>query len=143
MHNPNRPYHRAEIDLVFNKVKAQLHEEAVQRGGGVALFEDCYTRKTLRGGEAYDYEHIRSSEELFMKYRHLLTNEQIAAVVNCAENVKTTLRTINQSKGKRRFEEWATPDVIAKHGLCMKTAVKSVENADRGIRIAFERLNAS
>ena len=133
MHNPSRPYYRVEIDLVFNKVKAQLHEEAVQRGGGVALFEDCYTGKTLRGGEAYDFEHIRSSEEVFMAYRDRLTNEEIALVVNCPENVKTTLRSINQSKGKRRFEEWATHDVIAKHGLCMKTATKSVENADSGI----------
>lgn len=140
MHNPNRPYHRAEIDLVFNKVKAQLHGDAVQRGGGIALFEDCYTGKTLRGGEAYDFEHIRSSEEVFMAYRDRLTNEEIALMVNCPENVKTTLRSINQSKGKRRFEEWATPDVIAKHGLCMKIAVRSVENADRGIRIAFEKI---
>lgn len=133
MHNPSRPYYRVEIDLVFNKVKAQLHEEAVQRGGGIALFEDCYTGKTLRGGEPYDYEHIRSSEEVFMAYRNRLTNEEIALVVNCPENVKTTLRSINQSKGKRRFEEWATPDIIAKHVLCMKTAKKSVENADSGI----------
>lgn len=140
MHNPNRPYHRAEIDIEFNKVKAALHFEAVIRGEGVALFQDCYTGKTLRGGDLYDYEHIRSSEEVFMKYRHILTNEEIAKVVNCVDNVKVTLRSINQSKGKRRFEEWAKLTTVVNHDLCMKTALKNVERADKGIERAIKNL---
>ncbi|WP_246535464.1 hypothetical protein [Litoribacter ruber] len=85
--DPNRPYWREEIDKEFSRVKARMHAEAVQRGGGVALYTDCYTGKMLRGGDPYDYEHIRSSEEIFMQYRDRLTNEQIAKLVNCPENV--------------------------------------------------------
>ena len=64
----DRPYFRKEIDLAFTKRKAIMHAEALKRGGdGKALYIDCYTGKTLRGGDPYDYEHFRSSEEIFMK----------------------------------------------------------------------------
>ena len=106
MHNPSRPYHRVEIDLLFTKVKAQMHQQALRRGGDdTALYTDCYTGETLRGGDRYDYEHIRSSEAVFMAYRDRLTNSQIAEVVNCPENVAVTLRTINQSKGKSQCQQ--------------------------------------
>lgn len=105
--NPTRPYQRTEIDCLFTKAKAQMHQEALARGGdGIALYTDCYTGEILRGGDRYDYEHIRSSEAVFMMYRDRLTNQEIAEVVNCPENVAVTLRTINQSKGKRRMEDW-------------------------------------
>ena len=75
MHQPNRPYHRYEIDLLFKKTKAQMQQKALIRGGdGRALYTDCYTGNTLRGGDRYDYEHIISSEEIFMTYRDRLTN---------------------------------------------------------------------
>src|SRR5690554_3016493 len=107
MPNPTRPYHRTEIDLLFTKVKAQMHQHALKLGGdGIALYNDCYTGQTLRGGDRYDYEHIRSSEAVFMAYRVRLTNSEIAEVVNCPENVAVTLRSINQSKGKMRMEDW-------------------------------------
>lgn len=140
MQNPDRSYFRKEIDIEFNKVKAALHAESVERGEGVALFQDCYTNKTLRGGDSYDYEHIRSSEEVFMKYRDILTNEEIAKVVNCVENVKVTQRSINQSKGKRRFEEWAKLAMVVSHDLCMKTALENVRRADKGIERALKKI---
>ncbi|SHG44782.1 hypothetical protein SAMN05444372_10635 [Flavobacterium micromati] len=131
----DRPYFRKEIDLAFVKRKAIMHAEALKRGGdGVALYQDCYTGKLLRGGDPYDYEHIRSSEEIFMKYRHILTNEQIAEVVNCRENVGVTLRTINQSKGKRRLEDWLSSGLNrAELGVDLKHAMGSLRKADEGI----------
>ena len=134
MQTPDRPYYRKEIDEVFNKVKAKLHAAAQQKGGGVALFTDCYTGKTLRGGEAYDYEHVRSSEELFMKYRDCMTNEEIAKVVNCEGNVKVTTRAINQSKGKRRFEVWCTPENRIKYDISEKVSAKTLLEADASIK---------
>ena len=135
MIDPNRPYWRTEIDLAYAKRKAAMHAEALKRSGdGVALFQDCYTGKTLRGGDRYDYEHIRSSEEIFMKYRPILTNTQIAEVVNCPENVGVTLRTINQSKGKRRLEDWlSSPLNRAEFGVDLKFAMGSLKRADEGI----------
>ncbi|NRT10871.1 hypothetical protein [Flavobacterium sp. 14A] len=86
-----RPYCRTEISIAFTKRKAVMQAEALIRSGdGWAMYQDCYTGKILRGGERYDYEHLRSSEEIFMKYRHILTNEQIAEVVNFPENVGVT-----------------------------------------------------
>lgn len=135
-HNPTRPYHRTEIDLLFNKVKAQMHQQALKRGGdGIAHYTDCYTGETLRGGDRYDYEHIRSSETVFMAYRDRLTNSQIAEVVNCPENVAVTLRTINQSKGKMRMEDWlANSSNISNHGINKALALKVSSNADKGIQ---------
>lgn len=140
--NPNRPYHRTEIDLVFTKVKAQMQKEALKRGGdGLALYIDCYTGETLRGGDRYDYEHIRSAEEVFMTYRDQLTNEQIAKVVNCPENVSVTLRTINQSKGRTRMEDWlANPNNVSRNNIDLKLTKTTLTNADKGIRKKTEQI---
>ena len=73
MIDSTRPYRRIEIDKVFAKVKSQMHIDALIRGGdGLALYIDLYTGKALRGGDAYDYEHIRSSEEIHSKYKSCL-----------------------------------------------------------------------
>jgi hypothetical protein len=80
---------------------------ALIRGGdGPKPYRDVYIGMTLRGGHPYDHKHIRSSEELFSKYKAILSDEQITFIVNCPENVAVTLRAINQSKGKRRMEDW-------------------------------------
>ena len=135
MIDQNRPYWRTEINQAFAKRKAVMHAEALKRGGnGIALFQDCYTGKTLRGGDSYDYEHIRSSEEIFIKYRHKLTNEQIAEVVNCPENVGVTLRKINQSKGKRRMEDWLESSAnLPEFETNAKHTSLSLKKADEGI----------
>lgn len=132
--DPNRPYRREEIDFVFKRVKEKLHQEAKERGGGEqTIFEDCYTGLTIRGGEPYDYEHIRSAESIFMEYRDRLSNEEIAQVVNCEENVKVTLRSINQSKGKYAFERWCTNERVMTYGINLKRAKTAVKLADKGI----------
>lgn len=115
--NPLRPYHRTEIDREFTKRKQQMHAEAIIRGNGVALYDDCYIGKTLRGGDPYDYEHVISSEEVFMKYRATHTNDEIALIANVPENVKTTLRDINKAKGKKCLLEWMTDSVVSQHGI--------------------------
>ena len=136
MHNPIRLYHRTEIDLLFTKVKAQLHQQALAKGGdGIAIYTDCYTGETLRGGDRYDYEHIRSSEAVFMAFRDRLTNHEIAEVVNCPENVSVTLRTINQSKGKMRMEDWlANASNVSNHKINVAIARNAIVQADRGIQ---------
>ncbi|WP_282031915.1 hypothetical protein [Winogradskyella eximia] len=139
---PTRSYQRQEIDLLFTKVKAQMHQQALARGGdGTALYTDCYTGKTLRGGERYDYEHIRSSEDVFMKYRDRLINTEIAEVVNCPENIAVTLRTINQSKGKMRMEDWmANSNNVSNHNINLSIAKRSIANADLGIKNKVEEI---
>ncbi|WP_205619200.1 hypothetical protein [Christiangramia echinicola] len=113
-----------------------MQKEALVRGSDSrALYTDCYTGETLRGGDRYDYEHIRSSEAVFIEYRDRLTNHEIAEVVNCPENVAVTLRTINQSKGKMRLEDWlSNQDNVAKHKINLPLAKKSAANADKGIK---------
>lgn len=132
--DPNRPYRREEIDFVFKRVKEKLHQEAKERGGGEqTLFEDCYTGLIVRGGDPYDYEHIRSAESIFMEYRDRLSNEEIAEVVNCEENVKVTLRAINQSKGKYAFEAWCTNERVSQYNIDLNYAKTVVKQADKGI----------
>lgn len=84
-----------------------MQKEALIRGGdALALYIDVYTGKTLRGGDLYDFGHILPSKPLDNQYISILTDEQIALVVNCPENVDVTLRCINHSKAQRRVEDW-------------------------------------
>lgn len=135
MIDPIRPYRRIEIDKIFTRTKASMQQAALIRGGdGIALYIDVYTGKTLRGGDPYDYEHLRSSEAVHTQYKSLLTDEHIALVVNCPENVAVTLRCINQSKGKRKMEDWlSNPANITANGIDLKLTLANLKKADRGI----------
>ena len=135
MTNPNRPYSRLAIDKIFSKTKATMQQAALIRGGdGLALYTDVYTGKTLRGGDAYDYEHLRSSEAVHTQFKSLLTDDQIALVVNCPENVGVTLSSINKSKGKRKMEDWlANPSNVTVHGIDLILTLSNLRKADEGI----------
>lgn len=135
MIDTTRPYRRIEIDKVFTKVKSQMQKAALIRGGdGLALYVDVYTGKTLRGGDAYDYEHLRSSEAVHSMYKSILTDDQIALVVNCQENVGVTLTFINKSKGKRKMEDWlSNPANIVVNGIDLKLTLANLKKADEGI----------
>ena len=124
-----------EIDKIFTKTKASMQQAALKRGGdGIALYIDVYTGKTLRGGDSYDYEHLRSSEAVHTQYKSLLTDEQIALVVNCPENVSVTLRCVNQSKGKRRMEDWLSNSAnITANEIDLKLTLANLKKADDGI----------
>jgi hypothetical protein len=135
MIDPNRPYSRLAIDKIFTKTKATMQQAALIRGGdGLALYIDCYTGKTLRGGDPYDYEHIRSSEAIHSQYKSLLTDEEIALVVNCPENVAVTLTAINKSKGKRKMEDWLSNATnITANGIDLRLTLTNLKKADEGI----------
>lgn len=135
MIDPSRPYRRTEIDKIFTKTKAAMQQAALIRGGdGLALYTDVYTGKTLRGGDAYHYEHLRSSEAVHTQFKSRLTDEQIALVVNCPENVGVTLTCINKSKGKRKMEDWlSNPANIIVNGIDLKIALANLKKADEGI----------
>ena len=135
MANSNRPYSRLTIDKIFTKTKAAMQQAALIRGGdGLALYTDVYTGRTLRGGDPYDYEHLRSSEAVHTQFKSLLTDEQIALVVNCPENVGVTLTFINKSKGKRKMEDWlSNPANIAANRIDFKLALSNLKKADEGI----------
>lgn len=139
MIDSQRPYRRTEIDKIFTKTKACMQQAALIRGGnGIALYIDVYTGKTLRGGDPYDYEHLRSSEAVHTQYKSVLTDEQIALVVNCPENVSVTLRCINQSKGKRKMEDWlSNPANITANGIDLKLTLANLKKADEGIETAI------
>jgi hypothetical protein len=96
MIDSNRSYRRTEIGEIFTKAKTSMHKAAVIRGGdGIALYIDVYTGKALRGGDFYDYEHLRFLEAVYTQYKSVLTDEQIALVVNCPENISITFRCRN------------------------------------------------
>ena len=142
MTDPNRPYSRLAIDKIFSKTKATMQQAALIRGGdGLALYTDVYTGKTLRGGDAYDYEHLRSSEAVHTQFKSLLTDDQIALVVNCPENVGVTLSSINKSKGKRKMEDWlANPANVSNHSIDVKLTLANLKKADEGIERMVNKL---
>lgn len=145
MIDKERPYWRVEIDLLFAKVKAGMHANALLRGKekglNIAVYQDVYTGKELFGGDAYDYEHIRSAEAVFNEYKSVLTNEQIALVVNCPENVGVTLSSINKSKGKRRMEDWLENEQnITTYGIDLNFTKSNLKKADKGIENIVKKL---
>ena len=138
MIDKNRPYRRIIIDREFLKVKRLMHAVALARGKARGLdqahYYDIYTGKELLGGDPYDYEHIRSSEEIHSKYKSVLTDEQIALVVNCPENIGVTLSSINKSKGKRRMEDWlSNSDIIVSKEIDLQLTLANLKKADAGI----------
>ena len=146
MIDPTRPYKRIEIDKVFTKIKSSMHDTALiegkAKGFESTIYQDCYTGKTLIGGDSYDYEHIRSSEEIHTKYKHTLTDDEIAIVVNCSENVAVTLRSINLSKGNRRMEDWiSNSENIVKNDIDLKLTLINLKKADEGIEKAVKNIH--
>jgi len=134
----SRPYRRIEIDKIFTKVKAEMHSAALLRGKSKgldkALFQDIYTGKKLIGGDPYDYEHIRSSEEIHSKYKSILTDEQIALVVNCLENVSENQEISINLKAKQKMEDWlANPTNITANGIDLELTFANIKKADKGI----------
>lgn len=105
--NPPRPYNRDAINELFKIRKKELHLEGLKNGSnGVSKFSDIYTGKILRGGEKFDYDHIISAKTVFDKYKHVLTDKQIAELANMKENIGPTIRDINKSKGKKDLLKW-------------------------------------
>lgn len=140
--NFNRPYLRVDIDKIFIQVKAIMHQEARIRGNGIAQYTDCYTGKILNGGDPYDYEHIYGSEWVHTTYKHLLTDPQIALVVNCQENVGVTLRKINQSKGKTNPEIWFANEInIRNNDIDLNWAMGNIQKAKKAIERMVKELS--
>lgn len=115
-----------------------MHSAALIRGKAKgfeqAHYQDIYTGKVLLGGDPYDCEHIRSSEEIQSRYKSVLTDDQIALVVNCPENVGVTLSSINKSKGKRKMEDWLSNSANIKvNGIDLKLTLANLKKADEGI----------
>lgn len=148
MINPKRPYSRIEIDKEFRKVKEQMHKEAQQRGlkqfgEEVAYHTDVYTGTSFKGGDNYEYEHIRSSENVFEKYKSSHTDKEIALIVNCAENIGVTSFEINRHKDKYRIEDRILkyPEKIRKYNINLALTKENVEKADASIsKLATEIL---
>ena len=136
---PNRPYSRIAIDKEFKIIKAQMHSEALTRGAKenvkYAVFKDAYTGKKLIGGGKYEFDHIRSSEKIFNKYKAILTDDEIAKLVNCKENVVATHTDINRVKGKWDLEKLLEDNQKVKTlGINLPLAKQSAKKADEAIK---------
>jgi hypothetical protein len=137
--NPDRDYNRTAINNAFKLKKREIHAIGLKRGQKEnlknAVFTDGYTGKRLLGGSNYEFDHVRSSEYIHKKYKSLLTDEEIAQVVNCNENILTTSTKINRAKGKWPLENLL--DNIEKKeelGINSILANRAIKNADAGIK---------
>lgn len=148
MINANRLYSRSEIEKEFKKVKSRMHIEAKKLGKkyygeDVAYFEDVYTGEIYKGGDRYEYEHIRSSENIFTKYKSTHTDKEIALIANCTDNVAVTSFEINRHKDKYQIEERILndPAKILKFKINVKLTESNVKKADETImKVASELL---
>ena len=137
--NPERNYNRTAINKVFHLKKTQMHSEALKRGQKenlkIALFTDGYTGKRLLGGSSYEFDHVRSAEYIYNKYKSILNDEQIAQVVNCNENILATSTKINRAKGKSSLETLlSNSEKIKVLEINSSLANQAIKNADDGIK---------
>jgi len=148
MIDPKRPYSRLEIDKEFRKVKRIMHKKALEKGvktdgKKIAYYIDVYTGLIFRGGDKYDYEHIRSSENLHTKFKATHTDKEIALIVNHLDNVGVTHRSLNQYKDKYPIESRILNDStkVLKYKIDKVLAEKNIRKADKSIKkIASELL---
>lgn len=140
MKSYGRKYSRIEINREFRRVKASMHNDALKKGldhfgEEVAYYEDVYTGLIFKGGDNYEYEHIRSSESLFMRFRDSHTNEEIALIVNHPCNVSVTHFNINRYKDKYSIEEriLSNPKKIKEFKIDIELTKKNVLRADQAI----------
>lgn len=137
--NPKRNYNRTAINKVFDIKKREMYAKGLKRGYNEniknAVFTDGYTGKRLLGGTKYEYDHVRSAEYIYNKYKSILTDDEIAQVVNCNENIITTSTKINRAKGKRPLEN-LLDNINKKKELEInsKLAIQNLKNADKGIQ---------
>lgn len=149
MINPNRNYNRDKINEYFDIAKRQMQKEALERGqklgfidenGKVlAHYEDVYTGKTFKGGDKYEYDHIRSAENIYNRFKATHTDDEIAQIVNCAANVGVTHTNINRSKGKLEMEKMMDkhPNKVTSNEIHLEKTNQTLKQADEGIeRIA-------
>lgn len=138
--NPERNYSRTAINKVFKLKKTEMHAEALKRGQKEniknAIFMDGYTGKRLLGGiSSYEFDHVRSSEYIYKKYKSILTDEQIAQVVNCNENILTTSTKINRAKGKWPLESLLNNTTKTEElGMNSLLANQAIKKADESIK---------
>lgn len=138
--HPERNYSRTAINKVFTLKKIEMHAEALKRGQKEniknAVFTDGYTGKRLLGGiSKYEFDHVRSSEYIYKKYKSILTDEEIAQVVNCNENILTTSTKINRAKGKWPLESLLNNTKKREElGINSLLANQAIKNADEGIK---------
>jgi hypothetical protein len=108
MLDQNRPYCRVEIDRVFNRVKAAMHVTALVSGKSKGLtqahYYDAYTAKELIGGDAYEYAHIRSLEEIHTRYKSIITDEEIALVVTVLKMWLLLLPQLIKLKERKKWK---------------------------------------
>lgn len=136
MNDIARPYHRGEINRAFERAKAVLHAEAMLRGNGRAHYIDTYTGEELWGGDRYDYDHIFPSEMIHSRYKERLSDLQIAEIVNIPENIAVTLRSINQSKGKKDPEIWIQDSrILLATPIDVKLTTQAIERAKKAIAL--------
>lgn len=152
MIDPNRNYNRDKINERFTLVKQQMQKDALERGkeagfidqnGKVlAHYDDVYAERTFRGGDKYEYDHIRSAENIFNKYKATHTDEEIAQIVNCSENVGVTHTDINRSKGKLEMEKMMEkhPHKIITNQIHSEKTSQTLKQADEGIKMTAENI---
>ena len=136
-----RPYSRIEINKQFKRVKNQMHLEALSRGfeydgKQIAYYTDVYTGLVFRGGENYEYEHIRSSENIHSKFKNVHTDKEIALIVNHRDNIGVTSFEINRFKDRYKIEERILNDdnLIRKFQIDVKLTRQNLGKADKSIQ---------
>lgn len=155
--DPKRAYNRDAINKE-QKIRVRLmDEEALNRGREIEglpkitekkdfdrelklnpqhkVFKDVYTGKIIRGGDAYDFEHILSANYLYMKLRGTHTEEEIAKIVNNPKNVGVTRRDLNIHKKQHNLKDYILDkkEKVERFDIDKNLAKKALMDAENSI----------
>ena len=154
---PNRSYNRDAINKA-QKIRVRLmDEEALNRGRKLEglpeitdkkefdrelklnphqkVFKDIYTGKIIRGGDAYDFEHILSANYLHSILKGTHTEEEIAEIVNNPKNVGVTSRDLNNHKKQHNLKKYIldNKEKVERFGIDENLAKKALMDAENSI----------
>src|SRR5690554_4571893 len=101
---------------------------------------DCFTSQGLNNGNAYHEVFIRSKEELFNKYGHILTDDQLNVLLKVEINKGKTLKNLFISKKDKSFESWVTPRFIELFDIDINKVNKNLKRVDEELEKRFRNM---
>lgn len=133
-----------KISNAFTSTKAKMQRRAINQGGGKAIYMDAFTGKILWLGDPFEFGYVYSPIQIYDTYKDLLSEDQIAELVNSSANVIVSLTVILESLQEQDPESWLTQEEQRKtFDLDISMARRCIHSAKTAISKAAEKyLNA-
>ncbi|MFN3800080.1 hypothetical protein [Belliella pelovolcani] len=95
-----------EVTKHFSLVKSKMLSQAINQGKGRAIYQDAFTGKLLWADDSFEFGYIYSPKMICETYQAVLSEEEIAQVINCPSNVIVTHTEVLASLRDQDPDTW-------------------------------------